>query len=76
MNSIKIILIILLLALTVIECDIGGELNYIRMSNRIVNQYLKDMKDLYGLNCFGCGSGFLNKVNEIIISKNKTSPAF
>ncbi len=68
MNSIKIILIILLLGLTVIGCDKGGEPNYIRMSDRIVNQYLKDMKDLYGLNCFGCGGGFLNKVNEIIIS--------
>ncbi len=74
MNSIKIILIILLLALTVIGCDIGGEPNYIRMSDRIVKQYLKDMKNQYDLDCFGCGGGFLNKVNEIIISFEKQGP--
>jgi hypothetical protein len=55
-------------------CNIGGDPNYIRMSDRIVNQYLKDMKDLYGLNCFGSGGGFLERINVIILSFKTQGP--
>jgi hypothetical protein len=32
------------------------------------------MKNQYDLHCFGCGGGFLERVNEIIISFNTLGP--
>jgi hypothetical protein len=64
----------LLLGLTLLGCATGEDPNYIRMSDQIINLYIKDMKEQYGLKCFGSGGGFLNKVNEIIISFETQGP--
>ena len=41
---------------------------YCRMSDKIVSQYIKDMRKHYGLYSFGSGGGFFECVNKIMVS--------
>ena len=58
-------LFFLLLCFVVPDCVVGKEQKYIRMSDKIVAKYIKDMKREYRLNCIGSGGEFLERVNRI-----------
>lgn len=66
MNKLENILLLIFIFSLNLGCDrFRTDSPHIAFSDKIVDAYLEDMKTKYGLQCFGRGGGFINKVNEI-----------
>lgn len=65
---------IILSSLLFLSCEFITEQKHIKLSDRIVGEYLEEVKNKYDLHCVANGGGFLDKVNEIVIYFSATGP--
>ena len=55
-------------------CSGGVRSDHCNFAGEIMNQFISDAKEQYGLACYGSGGGFLDRVNSIHLSFTTLGP--